>query len=87
MKSLDAKKLIIKALLFVLFFYLFGKCGQAFRLAQGVDLSGKLLNINGGFAAAELPPTGYACGRCRRGTYRPCPASQAVKCEEIPQGR
>jgi type IV secretion system protein VirD4 len=56
MKSLDLKKLIIKTLPFVLFFYLFGKAGQAFRLAQGVDLSGKLLNINGGFAAAFANP-------------------------------
>lgn len=56
MKSLDVKKLIIKVLPFALFFYLFGKCGQAFRLAQGVDLSGKLLNINGGFAAAFQNP-------------------------------
>lgn len=56
MKHIDVKKLIIKALPFVLFFWLFGKCGQAFRLAQGVDLSGKLLNINGGFAAAFQNP-------------------------------
>ena len=56
MKSLDMKKLIIKALPFALFFFLFGKVGQAFRLAQGADLSGKLLNINGGFAAAFENP-------------------------------
>ena len=56
MKSLDVKKLIIKALPFVLFFYLFGKVGEAFRLAQGADLSGKLLNINGGFVAAFENP-------------------------------
>jgi len=52
MKSLNVKKLIIKALPFVMFFYLFGKIGEAFRLAQGADLSGKLMNIQGGFAAA-----------------------------------
>jgi type IV secretion system protein VirD4 len=56
MKNIDLKKLIIKTLPFVIFFYLFGKAGQAFRLAQGVDLSGKLLNINGGFAAAFQNP-------------------------------
>lgn len=56
MKNIDAKKLIIKALPFILFFYLFGKAGQAFRLAQGVDLSGKLLNIGGGFSAAFANP-------------------------------
>ena len=56
MKNLDMKKLIIKALPFVMFFYLFGKVGEAFRLAQGADLSGKLMNINGGFAAAFAVP-------------------------------
>ena len=56
MKNIDTKKLIIKALPFILFFWLFGKCGQAFRLAQGVDLSGKLLNLGGGFAAAFQNP-------------------------------
>ena len=56
MKNLDMKKLIIKALPFVMFFYLFGKVSEAFRLAQGADLSGKLMNINGGFAAAFAVP-------------------------------
>jgi len=56
MKALDMKKLIIKALPFVLFFFLFGKVGEAFRLAQGADLSGKLMNIQGGFAAAFAVP-------------------------------
>ena len=56
MKNIDAKKLIIKALPFVLFFYLFDKAGQAFRLAQGADLSGKILNIGGGFSAAFANP-------------------------------
>ena len=56
MKNIDTKKLIIKALPFILFFYLFGKAGQAFRLAQGVDLSGKLLHIGGGFSGAFANP-------------------------------
>ena len=56
MKNIDVKKLIIKALPFVLFFYLFDKAGQAFRLAQGADLSGKILNIGGGFSAAFANP-------------------------------
>ena len=34
------------------FVYLFGKVGQAFRLAQGADLSAKLLHIGQGFSAA-----------------------------------
>jgi len=56
LKNLDLKKLIFKALPFVMFFYLFGKAGQAFQLAQGVDLSGKLLNIGGGFSVAFSNP-------------------------------
>ena len=35
-----------------MFVYLFGKVGQAFRLAQGIDLSAKLLHIGQGFTAA-----------------------------------
>lgn len=56
MKSLDGKKLIIRALPFVLFFWLADKAGQAFRLAAGVDMAAKLLNIQGGFAAAFANP-------------------------------
>ena len=56
MKSIDAKKLIIKALPFLLFFFLFDKAGQAFRLAAGADMSAKILNIQGGFAAAFAIP-------------------------------
>ncbi|MDR2654628.1 MAG: type IV secretory system conjugative DNA transfer family protein, partial [Oscillospiraceae bacterium] len=56
MKNIDVKKLFIKALPFILFFWLFGKAGQAFRLAQCVDLSGKLLNLGGGFSAAFQNP-------------------------------
>jgi len=56
MKDLDIKKLIISNLPFVVFFYLFGKMGQAFRLAEGADLSARLLNIQSGFAAAFSNP-------------------------------
>ena len=56
MKNIDAKKLIIKALPLILFFFLFNKTGQAFRLAQGADMSAKLLNIQGGFAVAFANP-------------------------------
>ena len=56
MKSLDLKKLAIRALPFILFLYLFSKAGQAFRLAQGIDLSGKLLNVGSGFTAAFSNP-------------------------------
>jgi len=56
MKKIDVKKLIILYLPFVLFFYLADKAGQAFRLAYGADISAKVLNIGGGFAAAFQNP-------------------------------
>ena len=40
----EVKKLILLNLPYLLFVYLFGKVGQAFRLAQGIDLSAKLLH-------------------------------------------
>jgi len=52
MRNIDIKKLIIKILPFVLFFYLADKVGQAFQLAYGADISAKVLHLNGGFAAA-----------------------------------
>ena len=48
----EVKKLILLNLPYLLFVYLFGKVGQAFRLAQGIDLSEKLLHIGQGFTAA-----------------------------------
>ena len=48
----EIKKQIILHLPYLALVYLFGKVGQAFRLAQGADLSGKLLNIGQGFSAA-----------------------------------
>ena len=41
----EVKKLILLNLPYLLFVYLFGKVGQAFRLAHGIDLSAKLLHI------------------------------------------
>jgi hypothetical protein len=35
----EMKKLIIANLPYLLFVYLFGKLGQAYRLAEGIDLS------------------------------------------------
>ena len=52
MKSINLKKLILPNLPYLLFVYLFDKVGQAARLAPGADLSGKLLTIGDGFAAA-----------------------------------
>ena len=48
----EVKKLSVLNLPYLLFVYLFGKVGQAFRLAQGIDLSAKLLHIGQGFTAA-----------------------------------
>ena len=48
----EMKKLIIANLPYLLFVYLFGKLGQAYRLAAGADLSEKLLHFADGFSAA-----------------------------------
>ena len=48
----EIKKQIILHLPYLAFVYLFGKVGQAFRLAQGADLPGKLLHIGQGFQTA-----------------------------------
>ena len=37
------KKLLVLNLPYLLFVYLFAKCGQAYRLAAGADASAKLL--------------------------------------------
>lgn len=56
MRDIDIKKLIIKILPFVVFFYLADKVGQAFRLATGADISAKILNLQSGFSAAFENP-------------------------------
>ena len=43
----EMKKLIIANLPYLLFVYLFGKLGQAYRLAEGVDLVGKAAALHG----------------------------------------
>ena len=45
----EIKKQIILHLPYLMFVYLFDKVAQAFRLAQGADLSAKLMNIGQGF--------------------------------------
>ena len=50
------KKLIVKILPFVLFFYFSDKAGQAFRLSLGSDISEKVMHLNNGFAAAFKSP-------------------------------
>ena len=41
---------------YLLFVYLFAKCGQAYRLAAGVDASAKLLHLTDGISAAFANP-------------------------------
>ena len=50
----EVKKLIIANLPYLLFVYLFGKLGQAYRLAEGIDLSQKLLHYADGCAGRPL---------------------------------
>lgn len=48
--NINIKKIILPNLPYVLFVWLFDKVGQALRLAQGADLSAKILNLGGGFS-------------------------------------
>ena len=48
----DIKKIIIQALPFVIMGLFATKLGQAYRLADGADFTGKLTNIGGGFSLA-----------------------------------
>lgn len=49
---MNMKKMFLLNLPYLLFVYPFDKLAQAFRLAPGADLSGKLLSIGDGFTAA-----------------------------------
>lgn len=53
---MNMKKLFLLNLPYLLFVYPFDKLAQAFRLAPGADLSGKLLSIGDGFTAALSSP-------------------------------
>ena len=53
---MNMKKLFLLNLPYLLFMYPFDKLAQAFRLVPGADLSGKLLSIGDGFAAALSSP-------------------------------
>ena len=53
---MNMKKLFFLNLPYLLFVYPFDKLAQAFRLAPGADLSGKLLSIGDGFTAALSSP-------------------------------
>ena len=52
----ELKKLLVLNLPYLLFVYLFAKCGQAYRLAAGVDASAKLLHLTDGISAAFASP-------------------------------
>ena len=52
----ELKKLLVLNLPYLLFVYLFAKCGQAYRLAAGVDASAKLLHLTSGISAAFASP-------------------------------
>ena len=56
MKNTDVKTLVIKFLPFAVFFYLADKISQSFRLANGADISAKVLNLSSGFSAAFRNP-------------------------------
>ena len=53
---MNMKKLFLLNLPYLLFVYPFDKLAQAFRLAPGTDLSGKLISIGDGFTAALSSP-------------------------------
>ena len=53
---MNMKKLFLLNLPYLLFVYPFDKLAQAFRLAPGADLSGKLLSIGDGFTVALSSP-------------------------------
>ena len=53
---MNMKKMFLLNLPYLLFVYPFDKLAQAFRLAPGADLSGKLLSIGGGLTAALSSP-------------------------------
>lgn len=54
---MNMKKMFLLNLPYLLFVYPFDKLAQAFRLAPGADLSGKLLSIGDGFTAALSSPS------------------------------
>jgi len=52
----ELKKLLVLNLPYLLFVYLFAKCGQTYRLSAGVDASAKLLHLTDGISAAFASP-------------------------------
>ena len=54
--KLELKKLLVLNLPYLLFVYLFAKCGQTYRLSAGADASAKLLHLTSGISAAFASP-------------------------------
>ena len=52
----ELKKLLVLNLPYLLFVYLFAKCGQTYRLSAGADASAKLLHLTGGISVAFASP-------------------------------
>ena len=52
----ELKKLLVLNLPYLLFVYLFAKCGQTYRLSAGADASAKLLHLTSGISAAFANP-------------------------------
>ena len=52
----ELKKLLLLNLPYLLFVYLFAKCGQTYRLSAGADASAKLLHLTSGISAAFASP-------------------------------
>ena len=52
----ELKKLLVLNLPYLLFVYLFAKCGQAYSLAAGADASAKLLHLTNGISVAFANP-------------------------------
>ena len=52
----ELKKLLLLNLPYLLFVYLFAKCGQTYRLSAGADASAKLLHLTSGISAAFANP-------------------------------
>ena len=46
----ELKKLLVLNLPYLLFVYLFAKCGQTYRLSAGADASAKLLHLTSGIS-------------------------------------
>ena len=62
----DVKKIIITNLPYLLFVWLFGKMGEAWRLAEGADASQKMLHFMDSLAAAFAngPPSFHPFDLC-----------------------